>query len=77
MAAWRFLTTSTLCAAKAAVARRCGCRGRSLAWMQMWARYPPTRSRRTRSILSASSADPVHLDDDHAFAADIGQVDEH
>jgi hypothetical protein len=26
MAAWRFLTTSTLCAAKAALARRCGCR---------------------------------------------------
>ena len=22
-------------------------------------------------------ADPVHLDDDHAFAADVGQVDEH
>jgi hypothetical protein len=22
-------------------------------------------------------ADPVHLDDDYAFAADIGQVDEH
>jgi len=22
-------------------------------------------------------ADPVHLDDDHAFAADAGQVDEH
>ena len=22
-------------------------------------------------------ANPVHLDDDHAFAADVGQVDEH
>ena len=22
-------------------------------------------------------AKPVHLDDDHAFAADVGQVDEH
>jgi hypothetical protein len=22
-------------------------------------------------------ADPVHLDDDHSFAADVGQVDEH
>ena len=22
-------------------------------------------------------ADPVHLDDDHAFTADVGQVDEH
>jgi hypothetical protein len=22
-------------------------------------------------------ADPVHLDDDHAFAADVGEVDEH
>jgi hypothetical protein len=22
-------------------------------------------------------ADPVHLEDDHAFAADVGQVDEH
>ena len=31
MAAWRFLTTSTLCAVRAALARRCGCRARSLA----------------------------------------------
>jgi Family of unknown function (DUF6247) len=37
MAAWRFLTTLTLCAARAPLARRCGCRARSLARMQVCA----------------------------------------
>ena len=39
-----------------------------------WVRTPPTPS---KVLWLQGLADPVHLDDDDAFAADVGQVDEH
>jgi len=39
---------------------------------------PPSISDTDEELLRPLGlADPVHLDDDHAFAADVGQVDEH
>ena len=70
---------------RSAACRAATGRGR-WSWRPTWR---PPAARRVIDFMTGASgadeellrllglADPVHLDDDHAFAADVGQVDEH